>query len=410
VAAKGTRWTIFIVVMVFAAGAYAASRLWFSDRVEVRTAKAEREPLALTVSTNGKVEPVTEFQAHAPFPGVVEHVYVRVGEHVTPNEVLLEMDDADAKSRLTGANLNLTNAELNQQNLSQGGSHEDRIGLTSDLQRSDADVQKAERDLTVLTQLQQKGAASAAEVAAARQRLTIAKDALIPVQQRNTSRYGPLDLSRAAAQLKDAQAQVVAAKAAYNNVVMHSPIAGTVYSIPVNQYDYVPDGFNLMYVANLNHLQVRAYFDEPDVGRLAAGQQVKIIWGAKPDKSWHGHIVLAPTTIVNYGTRSVGECLIAVDDPSDDLLPNTNVTVTVTLSHQDAALSVPREALRTEGGNFVYRVVNGRLVRTPVQIGPIVNVTRAEIVGGLSAGDTVALSATTNRDLTNGLEVVPANP
>jgi HlyD family secretion protein len=37
-----------------------------------------------------------------------------------------------------------------------------------------------------------------------------------------------------------------------------------------------------------------------------------------------------------------------------------------------------------------------------------VNLNRVEIVGGLSEGDSVALNATTNRDLTNGLEVTPA--
>jgi HlyD family secretion protein len=71
-------------------------------------------------------------------------------------------------------------------------------------------------------------------------------------------------------------------------------------------------------------------------------------------------------------------------------------------------LSVPREALHTEGAsgtsNFVYRVVNNRLVRTPVQIG-VVNLTRVEITSGLTEKDTVALSATSNRELSNGLPV-----
>ena len=49
----------------------------------------------------------------------------------------------------------------------------------------------------------------------------------------------------------------------------------------------------------------------------------------------------------------------------------------------------------------------GKLVRAPVKVG-IYNLTREEILSGLSEGDTVALSATTdNRELTNGLEVTP---
>ena len=123
------------------------------------------------------------------------------------------------------------------------------------------------------------------------------------------------------------------------------------------------------------------------------------MWDAKPDLTWHGHVTQAPTTVANVGSRNVGECLISVDDAHGDLLPNTNVTVTVTtLQHADV-LSLPREALHTEGSNsFVYRVVDEKLVRTPVHVG-VVNLTRVEITGGLKQGEMVALGATTDTDL-----------
>jgi HlyD family secretion protein len=66
--------------------------------------------------------------------------------------------------------------------------------------------------------------------------------------------------------------------------------------------------------------------------------------------------------------------------------------------------------MRFDGSQpYVFRIVDNKLVRTPIKIsGGIVNLNQVEIVGGLSEGDTVALNATTNRDLTNGLEVTPA--
>jgi HlyD family secretion protein len=68
-------------------------------------------------------------------------------------------------------------------------------------------------------------------------------------------------------------------------------------------------------------------------------------------------------------------------------------------------LSVPREALHTEGtSDYVYRIVQGKLTRTPVQVG-VLNLTRVEILSGLTEKDTVALNATSNRDLSNGLDV-----
>ena len=113
----------------------------------------------------------------------------------------------------------------------------------------------------------------------------------------------------------------------------------------------------------------------------------------------------APSTVITYGTRNVGECIITVDDAQGDLLPNTNVTVTVTTSQRFNVLSVPREALHTEGASdYVFRVVQGKLVRTPVKVGAL-NLTRVEITDGLTEKDTVATTATSNRDLSNGLAV-----
>jgi len=114
-----------------------------------------------------------------------------------------------------------------------------------------------------------------------------------------------------------------------------------------------------------------------------------------------------PTTIVNYGTRNVGECIITVDDANGDLAPNSDVTVTVTTQQHPHVLSIPREALHTEGvKNFVYKVVRDKLVQTTVGVS-VVNLTRVEITSGLSESDLVATSAISNRELENGLEIIP---
>jgi HlyD family secretion protein len=379
-------------------------RSFTRDTVEVRVAAVNHQNLLSTVSTNGRVEPVDYYQAHAPAAGVVAKVYVEVGQKVKTGDLLVKMDDADAIARLATANSTLRSAEVNEQNLKENGSQEERIALAADLSRAAMRQKQAETDLAALRQLQQKGAASPAEVTSAEQRLQEATTALQNTKQRGTQRYSAGDQARAQAQLIDAQAGLTAARSSYAAANIRSPLSGTVYSIPVSTYDFVPAGEDLLDVADLNRIQVRAYFDEPEIGKLAVGQAVKIIWDAKPTQTWHGHISRAPSTVITYGTRNVGECIITVDDARGDLLPNTNVTVTVTVSQRFNVLSVPREALHSEGGDYVFRVIGGKLVRTPVQVG-VVNLTRVEITSGLTEKDTVALSATSNRDLSNGLAV-----
>jgi HlyD family secretion protein len=394
-------WVIFLAVIVLAV---IVVHFFNRDLVEVRVSPVSYQNLLSTVSTNGKVEPIEEFPATALAPGVVAKIYVEVGQKVKAGDLLIKMADSDAVARVATAKSTLQSAESGLQDVTQGGTQDERIGLSGDLARAQLQQQQATSDLAALKQLQQKGAASPSEVAAAEQRLQTADNSLKGLQLRSTQRYSATDRSRSQAQVADAKAMVAAAENSYANDNIRSTLSGTVYSIPVSAYDFVPAGENLMDVADLNRIQIRAYFDEPTIGALAVGQAVKIVWDAKPDQVWHGHISRAPTTVITYGTRNVGECIITVDDARGDLLPNTNVTVTVTTSQRFNVLSIPREALHTDGTDYVYRVVNGKLVRTPVVPG-VVNLTRAEITKGLTDKDTVALSTTSNRELSNGLAV-----
>jgi len=377
-------------------------------KIAVRTATVTRQDLGSTVSTNGKVEPIQGFQAHAAAPGAISHLYVTVGQKVAAGTLLLSMDSSSAISHLQTARSTLATAQASAHDLQQGGSQDERIDIRSNLDRARAQLDQASHDMNAIQELQSHGAASASEVAAAQLRLQNAQNSFNALNQRSTARYSSTDRQRTAAQLSDGKASVVAAEKVLQDAVIRAPFAGTVYALPVRQYDYVQAGDNLVSLADLNRVQVRAYFDEPEIGKLAIGQPVKVTWDAKENRAWHGHIVQVPTTIITYGTRNVGESVIAIDDATGDLLPSTNVVVTVTTQQRSNVLTIPREALRTEGiQNYVFRIVKGKLVRTKVSVG-VVNLTLVEILGGLSERDTVVLNALSNVDLIDGLAVEPA--
>jgi HlyD family secretion protein len=97
--------------------------------------------------------------------------------------------------------------------------------------------------------------------------------------------------------------------------------------------------------------------------------------------------------------------LVKIDDPDNDLLPDTNVTVTVTTSSEMNALSVPREALHSENGKpYVYKVLNGYLKRTNVVTGTI-NLTQVAILSGLKEGETVAVGSANGQPLQEGVQI-----
>jgi HlyD family secretion protein len=374
--------------------------------ITVGAARVERHDIESEKSTNGRVAPLQDFQAHAPLAGIVNKIYVQLGQQVRAGQELVQMDDSEARKDLAAARATLASSLATLQSMQQGGTQDERLAQGADLNAAVTQVQQDTTSLSSLQNLETKGAASANEVALAQQRLSAAKTKVLQIQARKNSRYSADDLTAQKAQVAEAQASVDAAQAVFAGVNIHTPIEGTVYALPVTPYQFVPAGETLVQVADLTKLQIRAYFDEPEIGQLKAGQPVSIKWDAKPGHEWHGHIVQAPTTVIAYGgTRNVGECLISVDDARGDLLPNTNVTVKVTELRHTGVLTLPREALHTEGtSDFVYRIVDDRLVKTPIVV-DLTNLTRFEIVSGLKEGDLVALGSTTESDLSGGLRV-----
>ncbi len=398
-------WIGVVVFLILAAGTLYFVVPRTRERITVRTARAERGDLVKTVATNGRVEPLVDFQAHAPSPTTVQQLYVRLGELVHPSQALLKLDGSEAQLRVANARNQLEVNGQDQRNLRSGGTHDELLGERSDLGNAQRELQVAITNLKALSELQTRGASSANEVAAAQQRVTDDQARVTQLQTRLTGRYGDGDFANNQSQLQRDRQELATAQSTLANIDLHSPIEGTVYSLPIARYDYVNPGQTLISVADLRKLQVRAFFDEPVIGSLARGQAVSIVWDAKPDRIWHGHVTQAPTTVTNVGSRNVGECLISVDDANGDLLPNTNVTVTVITLQRFGVLSLPREALHTLGAsNFVYRIINGKLVKTTVSVG-VVNLTRIEVTGGLAPGDLVALGATTDVDLQDGLPV-----
>lgn len=375
------------------------------EDVVVRAAIASDTDLVTTISTNGRVEPTANFEAHSPYPATIKNVYVHQGDKVAAGQLLLAMDDADARARVTAALTGLRSAQLSLDNVEHNGSQEERFSLDSQIAGAQMQRDQAQRDLATLTQLQAKGAASAIEVSNAQQRLSQQDNSLLLLKQRKTDRFSQADLARAKAQVADAQANYALQQSVLDQAIVRAPFAGTVYSLPVRKSYFVNGGETLLQMADLSRIRVRAYFDEPELGKLAVGQPVRIMWDAKPGASWSGHVERLPSTVIAYGTRNVGEVLVQVDDSDGVLLPNINVNVTVTILDKPNVLTVPREALRTDGAaNYVFRIVNGKTVRTTVKVGDL-NLTNVEILSGVSQGDTVALGSTTGQPLVNGTAV-----
>lgn len=370
----------------------------------IRADRVERGPLVATISTNGKIEPVVDFQAHAPISTTVKKIYVKPGDHVKKGQLLLTLDDAGVRAQSARALAQLKGAQAEQAALQGGGTREEVLTRQSQLVKAQADRDQAARNLEALKKLQQSGAASPAEVQAAENQLKVADAAVQALQQQGTARYNPQDVSRVEATENEAKATYDAAEATLADTNVRSNVDGTVYSLPVREGTFVNPGDLLVGVAELKTVQVRAFIDEPDIGRLSQGEPVNVTWDALPDRIWTGTVHSVPTTVVSRQTRMVGEIL--VDVPNDDLklLPNINVSVSIVTAERRDVLSVPREAVRQDGNQkYVFVVSGNELHRENVQTG-ISNLTRVE-VSGIGDKSLVALNSLNTQPLRDGMKV-----
>jgi HlyD family secretion protein len=387
------RWWVTALAILTAVIVLAAFVSRRDGGVPVRTAVVEQGTIRSLVSTNGKIEPVSNFEAHAPVPTSIRRVFVKEGDSVKKGQLLVVLDDADARAQAARAQTLLRAAQADLSAAKRGGTQEEVLSLEAQLVKAGTDRDAAQRNLDALKKLAQQGAASAGEVREAENALARADAQLTFLRQKQTQRYSHAELARVEAQQAEAQAAYNAAQDVLAKSNVHAPFNGIVYSLPAKQGGFVAAGDLLLQVADLRKVLVRAFVDEPDVGRLTPGNPMEITWDAVPGRVWRATVTAIPSTVKLRGSRNVGETTSIIDNKDLKLLPNINVGVTIVAAEHDNVLVVPREAVRIDDTKpYVLQVVGNELKRQDVETS-LSNLTQVEVTRGLSAKDVVAISS-----------------
>jgi HlyD family secretion protein len=361
--------------------------------LKVRAATVQRGPIRSLVSTNGKIEPIQNFEAHAPISTTVKRLLVKEGDRVRKGQLLLQLDDADIRTQAARAQAQVKAAQADQSALTKGGTQEEVLTLNAQLVKARSARDVAQRNRDALRRLQQDGAASPGEVRQAEDVLQRAQADVTLLEQKQKDRYSKPEAARIQAQAAEAQAAYDATEDALRKSSVRAPFDGMVYSLPVKQGAFVQAGELLLQEADLSKVLVRAFVDEPDVGRLQVGQKVEITWDAILGRTWIGTVNTVPSTVKLHGSRNVGETTCVVDNKDLRLLPNVNVGVTIVVAEHSNVLTLQRDALRIdESKPYVFRIVDKHLKRQNIEFS-LQNLTRVEITSGLSEGDEVALPA-----------------
>jgi HlyD family secretion protein len=376
---------VLIALLVFLGGRGSTARVAVADVL--------RENVSSVVSTNGKVEPITPRSFRAGYPTFVDRVYVVEGQQVKRGQMLFSLDDSQVQADLAEARADRASQE-EALSVAKAGGHASQVATAAaDLQKAQASRDQLRRDNESLSKLVAEKAATGEELAQNRLQLAQAESdvqSFAKVKQ-TLEQQAQLDQGRLALLVEHARVTVRDLEERLQSAHGVAPFAGTLYSLPVRQGDFVKAGDLVAEMADLHKVRIRAFVDEPELGQIDVNQSVEILWDAHPDRVWNGRTEVLPKQVVTRGTRNVGELICSVSNDRLDLLPNTTVDVRIHISERPSALVVPRGAVYIEGDKrFVFRVVDNQLHRTYIKVG-IANPTKIEVLAGLSEGDVVAL-------------------
>lgn len=408
-----------ILIFLVLAGVAAYALLGLTGRKPVAKISAvtpTRENLISSISSNGKVEPISPYVIRARLDTFVEKVHVIEGQAVKKGQVLLELNVKEAAAQLADANGRLVKAQADLKAARAGGKADQAAKVTGDLAKAEGERDRLQRNHNALVRLASEQAATKEDVAANELALTNAQaevTRLIAVKQ-EFDRQVKLDADRGELEVQQVLSEIAALEDKVGNGRISAPADGTLYSLPIKRGDYVKLGDTLAEMADLHKVRVRAFIDEPELGGLEPDEVVRITWDALPNRSWLGKTEIIPKQVVKRETRSVGELLCAVDNAKLELLPNINVNVRINSKERMNVLAVPRGAVEVQGGRryvFVvkadqYGVGKPTLEKREIHVG-IADATSYEVISGLQEGELVALPGET--DLRDGMRVQVVN-
>ncbi len=221
------------------------------------------------------------------------------------------------------------------------------------------------------------------------------------VEQKAASQQELDDVSSA---LKVAEANAALARARYDKAHIHSPLTGVAGRRLVSPGAYLAVGTTITEVASVGVVKVAFSAPERYLPQLRRRAIVTVTTTAYPGEVFTGDISVVDP-ILDETSHTV-QLVARIHNRGGKLRPGMSADVTATLGERAQALTVPDEAVFSEGSqSFVYIVKpDSTVMRQAIVLGTR-DSTSAEVVQGLKAGDRVVRAG--YQKLYEGAHVMP---
>jgi HlyD family secretion protein len=311
---------LILLAAVIAAGVYFYPRL---------TNKSEPEN-QITLSGNIEAhESLVSFKVQ----GRIVDLPVEEGQSVEQGALLARLDDADYRQKVRideatvhvrESNLVLTLAGTREQEVK--ASHQTTLDAQADEQEKNLDYERAQR-------LFSKDEISAQDRDLAETALKRAEATFRAVQQRyNEAVEGSRkeDIAIARANLREANANLGLSRVTLGYTTLRAPSAGVITVRQTELGEVVAPGTPVVTLADLDHIWLRAYIAETDLGRIRWGQEATVTTDTYPGKQYRGRVSFisssaefTPKSVQTYKERVtlVYRIKIDIDNLNHELKP-----------------------------------------------------------------------------------------
>ena len=315
--------------------------------------------------------------------------------HAIERERETEVQAAEAEAQSRAATLELARKQLARHESLRKKDFVSEDALDQALERcataeAQSKVAQKKLELAKVRQEEDRKRVQAALVKAEAAR-EVAESALSLDRASHEERLKPLEsgVARAQASLDHAKVQL-------SYATITAPLAGVIGAVTTQEGETVAAGLSaptFVTIIDLNRLQVDAFVDEVDIGKVRVGQNVVFTVDAFPAQEFEGTVAAIYPKAVLQENVVYYDVVVEIASDYDGLLrPEMTASVTIFLEKREQVLAIPTKAVRRERGkNMVYVLSNaGRPQPREIKVGWR-DGAWMEVAAGLSEGETVLL-------------------
>ncbi|MBI3177309.1 MAG: efflux RND transporter periplasmic adaptor subunit [Chloroflexi bacterium] len=193
--------------------------------------------------------------------------------------------------------------------------------------------------------------------------------------------------------VRQAELSLESARLTFANSTLTAPVSGTVTAVKADVGEAVGTT-PIITLSALDQPLVRFYVEETDLGKVAVGYPINVVFDAAPDVTFTGKIARVDPALVTVDGSPAVQAWAQLDPGASTirLISGMTAEVEIIAGESKNALLAPVQALRelAPGSYAVFVVLpDGQLKLTPVTVG-LKDFANAEILSGLKAGDIVS--------------------